>query len=148
MIDQENVSAAEVQNAQKVDGLLSKIDDITYEKTRPDIFVVTEHETGNDFSVIVDVEETTVCLLMEVMENSDNTENLGFYKKMAEINGLAVHAKIGLVGDKIVVRDTLEIENLDVNELEAALTDVFLTVVRNLEELVALATPEEACCAA
>lgn len=147
MLDQTTVSAAEMQNAQKIDGLLSKINDITYERTRPDIFVVTEHETGSGFAVIVDVEETSVCLLMEIMENSENTENLGFYKKLAEINGASAHAKIGLVDNKIIIRDTLEIENLDVNELEASMADIFLTVVKNIEELLALATPEEIPCA-
>ena len=47
------------------------------------------------------------------------------YKKLLELNASALlHAAYGLQGGKIVLSSALELDNLDLNELEAALADI------------------------
>jgi hypothetical protein len=47
------------------------------------------------------------------------------YKKLLELNANALlHAAYGLEGDQIVLASALELDNLDLNELEAVLADM------------------------
>lgn len=125
----------EVKNAQeKILPMLTDISDISVQQTRDDIFVVTEHETNYNFSIIVDVEPSTVCLILEVMDvpDGDLTDMMHF---MLLKNNDAVHGKYCIGNGKILIRDNLEIDNVDQNELEASLSHMFFMVSKDFKRL-------------
>jgi len=133
-------SELEIMNAEKVLAMIEQIDGITYERVREDIFVVTETETGNNFEITIDVEEKTVSLLVEVMDAPSVSvdEAASLFEKLLTLNATSVHGFYALIPGtlgKILLKDNLEIENLDQNELEAALLHMFVNLSRGMSEL-------------
>ena len=58
-------------------------------------------------------------------------------RRLLEFNATdLMHVSYGLDGDNIVIGAALELENLDLNELEAALSDVDLALARHVPELI------------
>jgi Tir chaperone protein (CesT) family len=56
---------------------------------------------------------------------SDLTVAAPIYKKLLELNASALlHSAFGLENDQIVLAAALELDNLDLNELEAVLSDI------------------------
>jgi len=56
---------------------------------------------------------------------SDVSRAAPIYKKLLELNaGSLVHTAYGLEGDLIVLSSSLQLDNLDLNELEAVLADI------------------------
>src|SRR6185437_4346688 len=59
-----------------------------------------------------------------------------FFRKLLELNASdLMHVFYGIDGDTVVLSGALELENLDVNELEAALSDVDLALARHVPTL-------------
>ena len=130
-------SDLEVKNAKKVLSLLEQIDGITYEQSREDIFQIVETETGNGYSLTVDVEETIVSLIMAICEiPADDMAAHELAAMLLEANGTSVHGFFCIVNGNVVLKDNLEFENLDGNELEAALVHMFLTAAQNMGKIV------------
>lgn len=128
------ITALEIQNAAKVLPMLVDIDGLKVDQTREDIFVVTECSTGNNLSIVVDVEPTTVCLMMEIMDvPGDATTE--FFQYLLELNAQAVHGKFSITNGKVILRENLQVENLDQNEIEKALEHMFLVAARNFREI-------------
>jgi hypothetical protein len=130
-------SQLEIENAKKVRSLIEQIDGITYDTVREDIFTITETETGDMLQLVVDVEESVVCLMMDIGTMDDITD----LEELLRINNTAVHGKFALDGRNILFRDTLEVENLDLNELEAAMGHMFMTVAQKVPALLGEAVP-------
>jgi len=128
-------SAVEVKNAQKVLAMIEQIDDITYNQIREDVIEVTETVSGNNFSVLVDAEEKVISLLMEVGNVPANGSAQPLMEKLLAANGKAVHGFFCTVGDKVVLKDNLEVDNLDQNELEAGLLHMFMSAQNTLPEI-------------
>jgi hypothetical protein len=136
------VSQIEIDNAQKVLEYLSTMEDISFKNIREDIFEVS----CDGLTCLVDVEETIVCLAMEVMDipltNSEDIEathkKLHLYGFLLELNNEAIHGKFCINGDKIFMKDNLEFENLDKNELESSLAWIFAVVRKNIEKIASI----------
>lgn len=126
-------STKEIENAQKVLGFLADISDISFQTKREDIFEVKGLE---ELKCIVDVEETIVCIFSDICELPKD-ESLQFivFKHLMELNHTAIHGKFALEGDKIFFKENLEFENLDLNELEAALGWTFIMIKQATEKL-------------
>lgn len=131
----------EIENGKKVLNILSEIEDIAYEQKREDIFIVTEPETGLD--IIVDAEETTICLIMEIADLPEDTASTEFTVLMYNLlvaNDKSVHGAFCIDKNtrKILLKENLEAENLDANELESAMAMMFVTATHNIEKVDAL----------
>jgi len=130
-------SSLELENAIKVKNMLVDIKGIQIEELRGDIFKVS----FKGFSLIVDVEETIVAIMMDVC-NLPEEEILDLYKLLLSLNSESVHGKFSIVaGSKIVMQDNLEIENLDMNELESAISWIFAIVTKNIKKILKLSDP-------
>jgi len=131
MTTENKPSELEIQNAQKVLGFLSEMKGISFKNLREDIFLVSANEGGN---CLVDVEESIVCMSIEVCDVPEENEAAldGF---LMELNGRAVHGKFAKVSGKYFFRDNLEFKNLDLNELEASLKWCFGMVVTNVQKI-------------
>jgi len=124
-------SDLEIKNSIKVLSLLSKIDGISYEQQpdHPDIFVV--HEAETEQKVVVDVEEDTIVTFCEITDYPGELPE-GLAEKLLELNHGAVHGAFTTSNNKLYFKSNLQIENLDLNELEASLRSVILVVYRSL----------------
>lgn len=58
------------------------------------------------------------------------------FRRMLQLNATElVYSSYGLEGEHIVLSAALELENLDLNELEAVLADIDLALIRHVAEL-------------
>jgi len=100
---------------------------------RGDVFKVTEYDTGMDLNVVVDVEETTVINMVEICKVPEGTRPY-LFEMLLEANYKAVHGSFSITPDnKIIIKDVLEIENLDINELESSIGNVLGLAAENIE---------------
>jgi hypothetical protein len=104
--------------------MLSEIEGVQYENAREDIFVITDPDT--DLKLVVDVEEETVCLLMDVMKKSEVPVDADFLEFLLKQNNKAVHGAFCLDDRNLLIKENLEFENLDLNELETAIKSIFV----------------------
>ncbi len=71
---------------------------------------------------------------------SDEKHQLKMYRRMLELNANdLMHAAYGLEEDRVTLSAALALENLDENELEAALADIDVALARQTAELAGLA---------
>ena len=75
----------------------------------------------------------------EIPEASDQVL-APLYRRLLELNveGL-MHAAFGIAGKKVQLTSALELDNLDINELEAVLADMSLAIAQHVGALRALA---------
>jgi hypothetical protein len=143
MTTEYQVSEKEIENSSKVLRLLSQISDISYEQqeNRPDIFIVNEPDSS--LQCIVDVEEDTVISFMEIT-SFENEFPSDLAIDLLKFNNKAVHGAFTIEKNKLYFKSNLEIENLDLNELEASLRSVFFNVHEALPTISeAFSSPEE-----
>lgn len=127
----------EIENATKVQGFLSTMDDVAYKNLREDIFEVT----CDGFTAIVDAEESIVCIESTVLNLSDvktDSEEAELNRFLLEKNAESIHGKFAISGNRVVIKDNLEAENLDANEFEASLAWVFGKASTNIEAIAAI----------
>jgi hypothetical protein len=124
-------SERESQNCLKVKRILLNIPGLAVQTLREDLFLVSEPETGVEFTA--DVEDNILFLRAEVAEIEDNSAD--FFRFLLELNARIVHVSFGIEGKKLILRDNLEIENLDMNELEASCKALILTLFNASDDL-------------
>ncbi len=67
---------------------------------------------------------------------SDAEHQTRFFRRLLEFNASdLMHISYGIAGDTVVLSAALELENLDLNELEATLSDVDLALARHVPAL-------------
>ena len=83
------------------------------------------------------VDPPLVVLRVHVGDIEGNDQaNAGLYKKLLQLNAKSlVHTSFGVEDDKIVLVAALELENLDYNELAAALDEIDVTLAQQVEGL-------------
>ena len=70
----------------------------------------------------------------------DHAHQLAVYRRLLELNATDLaHAAYALENGEIVLQASLELENLDKNELEAVLADIDMAVLRHIASLSELA---------
>ncbi len=97
--------------------------------------VVVENEDEGIKNMIVDCEAPIIIieqLIMKVKADAD-----AFYKRLLQINRELVHGAFVLdeSGDILLFRDTLQLENLDYNELEGSINSLSLAMSEYGDEL-------------
>jgi hypothetical protein len=125
-------SEKEAQNCLKVKKMLLEIPGLAVKNIREDLFLINDPETGVEFTA--DVEGNTLFLRSEVAEIKENM-SAELYKYLLELNARTVHVAFGIDGNTLVLRDNLEIENLDQNELEASCKALVLTLYNASDDL-------------
>ena len=129
-----NVTQKELENSVKVLDLLSQIEGIafTQQENRPDLFVVSEEDTGLD--AIIDVEDDIVIAFIDVTSLPEGGVPPELAVELLKANDRAVHGAFTVTETgHLLFKSNLEVENLDLNELDAALRSVFISVYNNLE---------------
>lgn len=117
------------------DYLLNLEYNIVQENLAEELFVV-ENPDGGIANLIVDCEDP--ILIIEGLLFEINGDTNGIYKSLLMKNREIVHGAFTLdeTGTKVLFRDTLQLENLDQNELEATLNSLELLLSEYSEEII------------
>jgi len=137
----ENLTEIEIANSKKVKEMILDLPDISFKNLREDLFLITEPESGVEFTA--DVEDDTLFVRAEVTEIPNDVDPSGLYKFLLEKNAVSVHVAFGIDQNTIVLTGTLEIENLDLNELEATFKSLIITLYSNSDEIANYLEPKE-----
>jgi hypothetical protein len=70
---------------------------------------------------------------------TDDASSARFMRRLLELNASGLlHAAFGIDGGQILLSAALELQNLDINELEAVLADLGLALAEHVPDLVSL----------
>ncbi|HSR49862.1 MAG TPA: YbjN domain-containing protein [Acidobacteriota bacterium] len=108
--------------------------DIVHEDEHEEILVVRDEDNGIH-NLIIDCEPPIVVLEQFIMPVPDQPGDL--YERLLMMNSTLVHGAFVLdeAGKRIYFRDTLQLENLDDNELEASISALSLAMAEHADEL-------------
>ena len=122
----------EIENGRSVLSILVSTAGLVTRKLREDLFEVEEPETG--LQVIVDAEESVVVVFMEVMD-APAERRTEFFEALLTLNNETVHGAFCLSGGSVLIKENLEMENLDPNELISAVKSIIFAVDSNADVL-------------
>ena len=105
-----------------------------YEEVGEGIWVIS---VGDSPRVGVNYESPVLVLRVNVMDvPKSDASKAGLMTKLLELNATdLVHGSYGLEGEHIVLTDTLQLENLDFNELQASFDSITLALASHLPAL-------------
>lgn len=108
---------------------------IVSEDTAEELFVVEKEEDGIS-NLIIDCEDSILIIEGLLFEMKTGSESI--YKSLLTMNRQIVHGAFVLDedGKKVIFRDTLQLENLDLNELEGSLNSLKLLLSEYSDELI------------
>lgn len=125
------------ENFQKVkDYLLDLEYTIKVENEEETLFVIEDQNSGI-INMIIDCDEPLLIIEQHLFDFKSS--NCDVFKKLLQKNREIIHGAFVLdeTGQKVIFRDTLQLENLDVNELEASINSLALLLTEYSEELIA-----------
>ncbi len=107
---------------------------ISYEDEGEELVVVQDPDDGIN-NLVIDCEDPIVVLEQRIMPVPDDTDT--FFKRLLQMNRSMVHGAFVLDDEAkyVIFRDTLQLENLDHNELEASVQALSLALAENGNEL-------------
>ncbi len=107
---------------------------IVEEEAEKELIVVEDEDNGIK-NLVIDCEDPILIIEQLIMNVPDNAGEL--FKRLLQMNRNMVHGAFAVDEDSkyIFFRDTLQIENLDKNELEGSISALSLALAENSEEL-------------
>lgn len=123
-------------NFEKVKNYLIELEySIVHENPEEELFVVEKDEAGIN-NLIIDCEDDILIFEQLMMELP--VDNVDVYKDLLIKNREIVHGAFALdeTGKKLIFRDTLQLENLDMNELQGTLNALELLLSEFGERLI------------
>ncbi len=124
------------ENLDLVKGYLLDIDmNIVGEDEAEEVVIVEDTENGIR-NLIIDCEPPIVILEQLIMNVPEDAGD--FFKRLLQMNRTMVHGAFVLddeEGSRVLFRDTLQLENLDCNELEGSIRALELALAENGAEL-------------
>jgi hypothetical protein len=123
------------EHYEKVKGFLLDLDFKIVDENQAEELMVVDDEENGIRNLIVDCEAPIVVLEQLIMELPEATGD--FCKRLLQMNRSLVHGAFVLddEGQRIFFRDTLQLENLDLNELEGSIQALSLALAEYGAEL-------------
>lgn len=123
----------------KVKEYLNELDVEVVEELAAEQLVVVQDESRGISSLVVDCEDELLIIEQLIFEVSE--DRLPVYKRLLQINRELVHGAFVLDEDgrHVLFRNTLQLENLDLNELEATINALALALATYAGELIEFA---------
>ena len=111
---------------------------ISHEDPKEELVVIDDDERGIK-NFVIDCEAPILILEQVIIPMPGNSSD--FCKRLLQINRTLVHGAFVLDedGTTLLFRDTLQIENLDRNELEGSIDALSLALAKYADELVTFA---------
>lgn len=130
-----------MSNFEKVRSYLQELDiDIINEVPEDEVFVVNNEDRGI-CNMIIDCEDHVLIIEQAIYPT---TPSLKECIRLLQINRSLVHGAFILneEANMVIFRDTLELENLDLNELEASLHALSIGLVEYATDILTFANAE------
>ena len=124
------------ENLQKVKDYLDELElSISSEDETEELVIIDDEDKGIK-NLIIDCEDPVLVLEQVIMDVPKNTD--GFFKRLLQMNRTLVHGAFVLDedGTKVIFRDTLQLENLDKNELEGSINALSIALAEYAGELI------------
>ena len=124
------------ENLDLVKGYLLDIDLNIVSEDEAEELVVVEDEENGIRNLIIDCEPPIIILEQLIMDAPAVPGE--FFKRLLQMNRTMVHGAFVLddeAGRRVIFRDTLQLENLDRNELEGSIRSLELALAENGAEL-------------
>lgn len=124
----------------KVKGYLQELGfDFKNEDAAEEI-VVIEDESQGIKNLVIDCEDPILILEQLVFDLKEGTSAESL-KQLLQMNRNMVHGAFAIddSGKKVLFRDTLQLENLDLNELEGSINALSLAMAENSADLIQMA---------
>lgn len=99
--------------------------------------VIIDDEGNGIRNLVIDCESPLIIFEQLILELK-NGASADVYKRLLQMNRDLLHGAFVLdeSGNKVLFRDTLQLENLDPNELEGSINALRLAMVENADELI------------
>lgn len=123
-------------NALKIKNYLLELNfNITYENTSDGILMVSKENEGIK-NLILGIAPPILIIEQYIFDINNNDDTV--FKKLLQKNRDIIHGAFVVddSGKKVIFRDTLQIENLDLNELEATLNSLSLLLSEYSEQII------------
>ena len=120
--------------------LIKKINDFILDlgiaaKSVGDGMWVIHDEFENIDNIVVSIEEPIVIFRVKLM-SVPNKNKEQFYEKLLKMNASSlVHGAYAIENGSVVIVDTLQSENLDLNEFQASIESLTLAIAQDYKEL-------------
>ena len=114
------------ENFEKVKNYLFELEFTIVKEDQDESFILVEKEDALIKNMVIDIDEP--ILLMEQVLFTINNDSPDIYKTLLQKNRDIIHGAfiLGEDGKTVSYRDTLEVENLDLNELEGSFNSLTL----------------------
>ena len=101
-----------------------------------DEILIIQDESQGLKNLIIDCESPILIIEQFILEIKN--ENMEIFKRLLQMNRELVHGAFVLEesGSKLLFRDTLQLENLDFNEIKASINALSLGLAENASELI------------
>jgi hypothetical protein len=108
--------------------------------TEPGTFLISSGEKYPPVALRVDPPIVLIRVhIGDAIGGNSGDETSALFRRLLQLNARGlVHASYGLEDNRIVLSSALELENLDFNELEAALDEIDLALAQQVPELAKL----------
>jgi hypothetical protein len=116
--------------------------EITKEEPSQELVVIDDEDQGINH-LVIDCEDPILILEQFIFEIKKDPE-ANMLKRLLQLNRTLVHGAFAIddSGTKVLFRDTLQLENLDLNELEGSINALSVAMAENVDELISLAKAE------
>jgi len=125
-------------NFKKVkDYLLDLEYSIITEDTNEELIVIENLDAGIS-NLIVDCEDPVLIIELHLFDLQNGNEDT--FRRFLQMNREIIHGAISIdeTGKKVILRDTLQLENLDLNELQGTLNSFEIFLSENANELISI----------
>lgn len=101
--------------------------------------VVVENPDAGISNLVIDCDAPIVVIELHLFNMKSGSEDI--FKRFLQMNREIIHGAIALdeTGEKVIFRDTLQLENLDFNELQGTLNSIEVFLSENANELISIA---------
>ena len=119
----------------KIKDYLLKLEYNILSEDKTEELVIVENQESGITNLIIDCEHP--ILIIELYLFDLKKEDINIYREFLKMNREIIHGAIALdeSGKKVLFRDTLQIENLDINELQSTLNSLEVFLSENANKL-------------
>jgi len=125
-------------NFKKVKNYLLELEYSIIAEDASEELIVIENVDAGISNLIVDCEDPILIIELHLFDIEKGNENN--FKRFLQMNREIIHGAISIdeTGKKVILRDTLQLENLDLNELQGTLNSFEVFLSENANELISI----------
>ena len=129
-----------LDNLKLVKGYLSDLGLAISKEVTEEQLVIVDDESRGLKNLVIDCEDSILILEQFIILLKNAKE--GVFKRLLQMNRTLVHGAFVLddSGERVIFRDTLQLQHLDLNELEGSINALSLALAENANELIQFGT--------